>query len=409
VLFLSQDPQSYNANPLTCPVNPAINQSGGSAVVGSNVGAAWHIVTSRPVSAYDILPYGGATSYLPSAELILPTSAWGTNYIAVDPPDSSGPPWGQLTAFQDNTQVQIMPNQALPAAGSVPAAPPAQTTTFVLNAGQYVQWQTGADMTGSVIQSDKPVVFTGGNAYICYSSQTSSGGGCDSAHQIIPPVSALGFEYVAPPYKGRGGSPESIRYRIVAAVDGTTLTYDPPIPGAPVSLNALQLGDFETTSAFSVTSGGEEFPFYLAQIMPGCMVPNNPGDVGDEEWVNILPPIQFLSKYVFFTDPTYPNTNFALVRASTATGFKDVTIDCLGVVPSWVPVGVGGKYEVATIDLMIGGVGQGNGCTNGPHVATSEGPFGLVVWGLDWFSSYGYPAGGNVATVNQVIVPPIPE
>ncbi|MCA9617737.1 MAG: hypothetical protein KC731_01870, partial [Myxococcales bacterium] len=83
VLFLSQDPSSVNGTPLTCPVTPAINQSQGSAVSGSNVGKAWTITAGVPVSAYDILPYGGASSYLPSAELLLPTSAWGDNYIAV--------------------------------------------------------------------------------------------------------------------------------------------------------------------------------------------------------------------------------------------------------------------------------------------------------------------------------------
>src|SRR5262249_1375410 len=41
------------------------------------------------VSAYDILPYGGALSYLPSAELLLPTTAWGTNYVAAGPQPST--------------------------------------------------------------------------------------------------------------------------------------------------------------------------------------------------------------------------------------------------------------------------------------------------------------------------------
>jgi hypothetical protein len=46
-------------------------------------------------------------------------------------------------------------------------------------------------------------------------------------------------------------------------------------------------------------------------------------------------------------------------------------------------------------------------CDNGPHTASSAGPFGLMVWGLDSASSYGYPAGGNIATINTVVVPPM--
>ena len=162
VLFLSQDPSSFNVNPLTCPIAPAVNQGGGAAVAGSGVGTGWHITTGVPVSTYDMLPYGGATSYLPSAELVQPTTAWGTNYVAVLPLPSSGPSWGQLIAAQDGTSVTILPTTALPDAGAVPAAPASVATTFTLNAGEYVQWQ-GPEMTGSVIQSDKPVSFTGGD------------------------------------------------------------------------------------------------------------------------------------------------------------------------------------------------------------------------------------------------------
>jgi hypothetical protein len=410
VLFLSHDPSSSNGgNPLTCPVPPAITQGGGSAVAGSNVGQAWRITTDIPVSAYDILPYGGADSYLPSAELILPTSAWGTNYIAVTPQPSSGPPWGQLTAHQDTTQIQILPTVNLPAAGAVPAAPAGQTTTFNLNAGEYVQWQLtqGQDMSGSVIQADKPVVFTGGDAYICYGSATSSGGGCDSAHQMIPPLSAMASEYAPAPYAPRGSVPESIVYRLVGVVDGTQLTYDPAVPGPP-TLDSGQVAQFETVGPFTVTSQDEDHPFYVGQLMAGCHTTGNAGNLGDEEYVNVLPPAQFLRKYVFFTDPTYPTTNLAVVRVNNGDGFHDVTVDCLGALTGWVPVGTSGKYEVTTADLIRGGTGV-NGCTNGPHVATSDGQFGMTVWGLDWYSSYAYPAGGSVATINTVVVPPVPN
>jgi hypothetical protein len=411
VMFLSTDPDSTNGgNSLACPVSPAISAPNGSAVSGSNVGEAWRITTSIPVSAYDILPYGGASSYLPSAELILPTTAWGDNYIAVTPTPSSGPPWGQLVANEDNTTIQILPTVALPAAGSVPAAPANTTTTFTLNGGQYVQWQltSGQDMTGTVIQADKPVSFTGGDAYICYQSATSGGGGCDSAHQMIPPVNAQGFEYVGMPYANRGTGQESIPYRFVGSVDGTTLTYDPPQPSAPATLNSGEVAQFEAVGAFTATSQDENHPFYVGQIMPGCSVQGSPNCLGDEEYVNILPPAQFLAKYVFFTDPTYPTTNLVVTRINNGNGFQDVNIDCIGNITGWQPVGSSGRYEVTNVDLLRLGVPNGS-CTNGAHTAESTGPFGLMVWGLDTYSSYAYPAGGSVAPINTVVVPPTPK
>ena len=48
-------------------------------------------------------------------------------------------------------------------------------------------------------------------------------------HQQIPPVKALGHEYVAVRYRNRLSTlDEAPPWRIVGAVDGTTLTYDPP-------------------------------------------------------------------------------------------------------------------------------------------------------------------------------------
>jgi hypothetical protein len=407
VLFLSQDPASFNATPLTCPIAPAVNQGGGSAVQGSGIGQAWRIKTDIPVSAYDILPYGGAKSYLPSAELLLPTTAWGDNYIAVLPKDSSGPPWGQLVANENGTKIDLLPSVSLPAAGPVPGGSPQVPMSFTLNSGEYVQWQLSQDMGGTIIKSDKPVAFTGGNAYICYQSATSNGGGCDSAHQQIPPIAALGSEYVAPPYADRGGIAESIPYRLVGAVDGTVLSYDPAVPAAPALLGLGQIVDFETVGSFTVSSQDADHPFYVGQIMTGCMTGNNSG-LGDEEFVNILPPAQYLSKYVFFTDPTYPTTNLVVTRVNTGSGFKDVTIDCLGKIGGWKPVGGAGKYEVTNVDLIRLGVPVGT-CSNGPHVGESEGRFGLMVWGLDNYSSYGYPAGGSVAPINTVVVPPVPN
>lgn len=412
VLFLSADPSAQ----FQCPVAKALDQ--GTAVVGTGRGKAWHISTSIPVTNYDVLPYGGAPSVLPSGELLLPTSAWGTNYIAVVPQPGNrsnsfgnGPQWGQVLATQDNTTVKIVPTVALPAGTGVVAAPLGALTTYTLNAGELVQWQTaGLEMSGSVISSDKPVAFMGGNAYLCLNSATTTSGGCDSVHQQIPPVSALGSEYAVPPFTSRrsGGANESIPYRIVGAVTGTTLTYDPPVSGAPATLGQGQMVDFEALGAFVVKSQDNNHPFYVGQAMTGDGVTGAASGDGDEEFVNVVAPAQYLSSYVFFTDPSYETTNLVFTRTKTPSGFKDVSLDCAGVLTGWTPVGTGGKYELANVDLIRGGVKKGT-CDNGPHTASSAGPFGLVVWGLASAASYAYPAGGNVATINTVVVPPTPK
>jgi hypothetical protein len=424
VLFLSHDTAASNFGmPMTCPVPPAVSATGGTQVwngsdAASGKGTAFHITTSVPVSAYDIMPYGGANSFLPSAELLLPTTAWGTNYVAAPPAPTMGAGWAQVVAATDNTMVTVSPTSTLPGGMGINAAPVGQSSTYTLNANEFIQWQATGEMAGTVLQSNNPISFTGGTTYLCQSTATSTGGGCDSGHQLIPPVSALGYDYVIAPYATRRADmqEESIQYRIVGAADGTTLTFSPAISGAPAALSRGQVAEFQAIGAFEVTSQDDMHPFYVGQYMSGCETTSGsrPGAVdsiglgsiclGDEEYVNVLPPAQWLSSYVFFTDPTYTTTNLVVTRRAGQNGFQDVTIDCLGVISGWQPVPGSSEYETTNVDLQrITPVGT---CTNGRHTASSAGGFTIMVWGLADFSSYAYPAGGNVGKINPVVVIP---
>ena len=111
---------------------------------------------------------------------------------------------------------------------------------------------------------------------------------------------------------------------------------------------------------------------------------------------------------MFFTDPTYSTTNLVVIRQKGPNGFADVDIACLGVVTGWQGVGSSGRYEVAHVDLARAATPVAS-CNGSNQEATSDGKFGIVVWGTDYFSSYAYPAGGNVGSINTVVVPPIPN
>ena len=423
VLFLSSDPTAVmpeTGTALTCPVTPAIDAS--TAIEGTGAGDAWTISTDTPVSAYDIAPFGGAPSFFPSASLLLPTTALGADYVVMAPPagtaSAPGPLWISVIGTIDATTVNIAPVIALPAGGSVPAAAAGATTTTVVNAGRIIQWELPAgatvDTSGSLISASHPIAVVTGNRFLRL--QPAPGPGGEGAHQQILPVEALGSSYVAAPYTTRRAdlAAETIPYRMVGAVDGTALTYDPPVPG-PSTLGRGQVADFETALAFRVLSQDAMHPFALAQQMTtanlvgGSRVGADNSrfgpQLGDEEFVITFPQAQFLSRYVFFTDPTYFTTNLALTRTRALGGtFADVSVDCLGVVGGWLPVGAGGNTEVTTVDLVRANVGVGT-CTNGRHVASSTAPFGVVVWGTDAYASYAYPAGGNAQVLADL--PPL--
>ncbi|HEY2900787.1 MAG TPA: IgGFc-binding protein [Polyangia bacterium] len=378
-----------------------------TSVDGTGWGHAFHITTSAPVIAYDIFPFGGAVSAYSSATLLIPTSAWGLNYVAADgyPSDPVLPdenPWVAVAAAEDGTDITINPSAPIVGSASVVPAGKNQPQTYHLTKGQVLQLGQHDELSGSTIQSNKPVGVWGGSTCMYIPAGITA---CDGAHQQLVPVNQLGSEYAAVRYRDRTtGAPESVPWTLVGAVDGTTLTYQPAAPaGAPAMINRGQTIQFDAIDAFTVGSGSTDRPFYLAGHMTGCSTLAANTMAGDPETVSAVPPQRWLSSYLFITDPSYQTTNLVFVRRQQNQRFADVTLDCLGTVGGWTPIGGDGTYEFARVDLVTDGQRNGT-CDNGVHTAKSDAPFGLTVWGWDFAVSYAYPAGMGVRAINNVVV-----
>jgi hypothetical protein len=433
VLFLAESGPAMEYKP-ACPtgVTPAVSLD--AAPHDTSIGNAFHITATAPVVAYDIFPYGGGVSAITSATLLLPTTAWDTNYVAVDAyaadmnASAGSYPTLDVVAAQDGTTVTIAPTAPITGGTGVAATGQGQPATYSLSRGQVLHIAQPAELVGSPIQSNNPVGVVGGSR--CFEIPASAEA-CDSAHQMIPPVKALGHDYVAARYRDRWmGQTESPPWRIVGAVDGTTLAYQPAVPpGAPLTLSKGQVADFYSPGGFSVTSQDDNHPFYMASYMTGgTQVGTLTDGRGDPEFVSLIPPQQWLGQYVFFTDPTYPETDLAVVRKARNGLFADVSLDCSGTVTGWQPAG-DGSFQIAHVDLVTGNFYRVGSCDNGRHVMQSKEPFALTVWG--WGSaatggnvdptqpqmggiysqwvSYGYPAGASVQAINTVVVPPVSQ
>jgi hypothetical protein len=463
ILFLSRDPQgavdgsSISSALANCPmgVTPAV--VGDAALHGTGIGTAFHIRTNVPIVAYQMLPYGGGHARVTGATLLLPTNVWGTNYMAANAypfPEADGiqtlaraGPTMAIIAQQDNTQVTINPVVPILPGGSLMGTAAHASITYTVNAGQYLQFTQQAELTGSPIQSSAPIAVIGGSTIMDVPRTTLRG---DSAEQMLPPISALGSEYVAVRYRSRDPSlEESVPWRIVGVVDGTTLTYDPaPPPGAPSSINQGQVIEVDDPGPWVVSSQDQDHPFYFAQYMTGGSYlssdPTSPLYAqGDPEFVNVIAPAQYLPGYTFFTDPTYPETNLVIVSAfdPVTNQFPTVNLDCAGTLGGWQPVGTSGRYQFTRLDLSTGNFQGQNGCNNGVHnihaglpgaPVTDVAAIGVTVWG--WGSqatspdappdagnaaitaaeanpnftgwvSYAYPAGANITKLNNVFVP----
>ncbi len=450
ILFLSRDPAAAMDMNISdprkladCPAGVVPAVVGDAALHGTGTNTAFRIRTNVPVVAYQMLPYGGGRARVTGSTLLLPTSAWGTNYLVADAyqaplttmiNEARAGPVTAIVAANDATHVTVKPTTTIVGGGGLQGSAPGKSITYTLNRGQYLQFTQTAELTGSAVQSDAPVAVIGGSTLADIPVTVVR---ADSAEQMLPPVQALGSEYVAVRYRNRGTTEETPPWRIVGAVDGTVLTYDPAAPaGAPTRISSQQMVEFDASGPFVVRSQDASHPFYLASYMTGG-APFDNGD-GDPEFINVVPPLQYLPRYTFFTDPTYPETNLVLVRVrDAATGLMPtVTLDCAGTVGGWTPVGTTGTYEMTRVDLSTSnfqGVGM---CDNGVHTieakidVTLDGQpppvpmFGVTIWGwgssATWpndnsladeanpkFSrwvSYGYPAGANFKPLNKAVL-----
>lgn len=408
ILFLGG---SQGAAPL-CPAPTAVGS--GTMLKGTGKGKSFRIGTDVPTVAYEMNPYGGGSVAVTGASLLLPTSAWDLNYIAsTASPQTVDAPSINIVAANDNTQVTLLPPVAVTGGGGLPGGAANAQLKFTLNKGEQAQFVQQADLVGTVIQTSAPVGLMAGNPCMNVPQGTIF---CDHGEQMVPPVGALGNEYVGVMYRPRGSEPAI--YRLVGAVDGTTLSYVPgPPSGAPNTLARGQKVEFESATPFVVKAQDDKHPFEFFTYMSGSGW-NKIGksDYGDPDFAVGVPPAQYMSDYVFFTDPTFPETNLVVIRKPVAPNmFEDVTLDCMASpITGWQNVG---NYQWARVDLSTGNFQSVGNCSNGRHEMKSKGTFGLTVWG--WGSpltsnftanvSYAYPAGMNVQTINTVVVPPTPK
>ncbi|MDF2697314.1 MAG: hypothetical protein K0S65_5697, partial [Labilithrix sp.] len=419
-VFLSHDDAARGEDSFRCPpdVTPALLVP--SLQQGTvKASAAFHIKADAPVSSYSIAPYGGAPTYIPSATLLLPASSWTKNYVVVEPnlfgEDIMWPLRRtlQVVASEDDTQVSMRPKVRIFPGTNVDGAMPGVLHTWTLARGDVLQISQQETLTGNVLEATKPIGVFGGSD--C--TAIVGGSACDWLQQQIPPLSHWGTEYAAVPYKARFetidkvDAREPVPYTFVAALDGTTLTYEPHRPPqAPLTMNAGEEVSFITDEVFVVRSQDSKHPFHVNVYMTSGINGTGLGTVtlGDPDYVNVPPTGQYLDRYVFVTDYSYPNTSLTVVRKKTSNGFLPVELDCGGEIAGWMPLG--DNYEYAWVELTRGFSTQPpatSACGYGRQEARSNGPFAITVWGYGAWASYGYVGGTGLRPINDAPPPTV--
>ncbi len=428
VVFLSNERPVDLVNWVTCPagVHPVLDKAPGVSKTG--FGSSPIVTTDVPVSMYSIYPYGGANSYSPSATLLLPTTSLRKNYIVASAwggkgysagrglgsgnaaLEQPGMPTLQIVAIEDDTSVDLLPTVDITGGNGVPQNARKTVASYTLKRGEAVQFVQNSELTGSVLESTKPVAVFGGQTCMYVPSDTPD---CDADTSQIPPLSTWGSEYavVSAPNrselfsKGTQQARDPSMTRFVGAVDGTELVYEPYQPeGAPNTLQSGELAAVVTYEPFVVRSQDAAHPFFVMNLMSGAVAAGT--FLGDPEAVVTVPTAQWLDDYVFFSDSTYPYSAAVVTRRKVGGVFQDIDLDCAGLLTDWKPISA--DFEWTFVEFSRAFKPQsypGGTCTDGPHRMHSDAPFALHVWGLGAAASYEYAGGTGLRPVTEVHVP----
>jgi hypothetical protein len=345
---------------------------------------AYHLRSTVPVTVYQFnpldytLPDATESSFSNDASLLLPTNTWrGLYYVASWAHTASNPSVLAVTAWHDDTTVTLTTRADTPASGGAPAFTAGVAQAITLGAGDVVELTTRTgDLTGSSISSDQPVQVIGAH-YAADVPQTT--GFADHLEESMIPVEALGTRYAISAPRVKSSPDGKIQVvRVIATQAATTLTYDPPQPGAPTTIAAA--GDFvdivDTRATFLLSASAKVL---VAQYMEGSMA--SPDAYGDPSMALAVPVEQFRSSYLFHAPTNYAYSYVDVIAPTGATvNLDEVPLDLA-------PIGTTGFSLARSGRLNRGPELDGN------HRITGTLPFGISVYGYGTDTSYWYPGG----------------
>ena len=349
---------------------------------------AFHLRSTSPVTVYQFNPLEYEIegvfepSYTNDASLLLPTNVWRDEYYAASWQNTAGvnPSLLAVTAWQDNTLINLTSTALVVEAGGAPPFMPGETKQVTLNAGDVIEITTRTgDLTGSHVSSDKPVQMIGGH-YCANVPDLSSA--CDHIEESMISLDAMGKTYlVNSPALPTLPDGKITTTRIIATRGGTTLTYQPPLKNVPTEIaNAGEFVEIETVESFMITASEKVL---VAQYMQGQ---SQGGGAGDPSMALAVPIEQFRDDYLFHA-PTNYTSNYVDVTAPVGAV---VMLD--GAPVELLEIGKTG-FGLARVQLDAGPTGDGN------HSIKSDDEFGISVYGYGQWTSYWYPGGLNLKDV----------
>ncbi len=356
---------------ITLPWVDALTKGNGPSSV--TVDGAYRLRSDRPIVVYQYNPLDSTTTN--DASLLLPTNAWGPEYVV-----ASWPHWNSLpgsytvVAHEDNTMVTVAPppgGVGVSAGGGIQANGAGQVMLDNSDVLQVVT--TSGDLTGALISADKPVQVFG--VHKC-TNVPSNIAACDHLEEALFPTQTLADEYiVVPPVQVPNNNlAKAQMVRVIATQNNTEVTFSPDQGADGVLTNA---GDFiqldMSAVAFQVTASE---PIMVVQYMVGQ---NANFGTSDPAMVQAVTPAQFRTDYLFHAATTWTANFVDIIAPDGATVSVDGTP-----VGGWTAV-AGSGFSAAHVELDNGG--------NGNHSVVANQGVGISVYGVQSSGSYWYPGG----------------
>lgn len=330
------------------------------------------------------------------ASLILPVATLGRKYYATSfwqNSTANSKSQFQVIATAPNTQVKYRLRKD-------GVLDPAEQTATLPNAGDVLQIQDDADLTGSVIESvalpgggcNKIAVFSGSSS-LSISSAWCTGTSFDPLFQQCYPVNTWGKEFGVVPL---ANNPSGFHIRVTASEDNTTVNID----GQNVTLNAGEFYPKSRTAPvyakpFTISA---DKPVSVAQFMlsSNCIGAPRPGgasnEQGDPDMIILNPVEQNINDINIFS------SNLQVIRSKYLNVFLKTTdaasFKINGVAPTanFIPMPSNNAYSYLTMQLPD---------NQQSFRLTSDEGFNAITYGMGDAESYGYSAGTNIKDLYQ--------
>lgn len=337
----------------------------------------------RVAAPEDVVVYlVNRTPFTSDAAMALPVDALGTSYLVSTYRGSQANNADRseflVIAPFDDTSVTITPKATLRlASGSTPANVPFSLT---LSRGQGFRGEalaSGADLTGSAIEANRPIAVLNGNTCTNVPTNVTA---CDHVFEFAHPVQSWGTSALVANLPNRlGGSV----YRVLASVNGTQVKLDGVAQATLARGQFFEIGPLAGDHHFTADQ-----PIFVTQFMTGVSSPG--ATSGDPAMANMIPPDQYLESYTFSTVGGAQFTRHFLTLITPATAIGSVLLDGSPIAgSSFTPIG-GTGYSAARLQL-----------SEGSHTTSSPQPHGITVEGYNQADSYLYPGGSRLAFINQ--------